>query len=399
MAMQPRREIPPMARRRSDGRDDLGFLRAQPAPLVRDRYGVVFTFSHANAMRLLTGGEVRQAGVETMEMQGVTSGPLYDFFKYSLLFSHGARHRARRTPLARSFAYKLMDALRPEMRAMAEALVLPLAGQGEVDFLNRVAAELPARMIARIACVPEADFARFGQMVYSAVRGMTVRSPQVMMRAMRDMGALTEYVEALLQARRNCAGGDFLSEYLDRAAATGLDPAEARMQIVTLIVGGSDTTRLALTALLSRLLERPGQWQALCAAPAALVPGAVREGLRYDPVTGSIAQVAERDFEMDGYPVPAGTIIAPTLVTALRDPAVYAEPDRFDIRRDDHPKLHLAFGAGAHRCLGEALARIEMEETLSVLARHLPHAELAGPPATIWGTGAIREIDGLTIRV
>jgi len=398
-ALQTARTIPPMARRRTDGRDDLGFIRAQPAPLVRDSYGVVFTFSHANAVRLLTGGEVHQAGVETMEMQGVTAGPLHDFANYSLLYSHGERHRARRTPLARSFAYKLMEALRPQIRALSEELIAPLAGRGDVDFLNTVASEMPARMIARIAAVPEADIPRFTKLVYSAVRGLSIRSPQVMMRAMRDMGALSTYVEGLLEARRGAPQDDFLTEYLGRAADAGLDPIETRMQIVSLIVAGADTTRLALTALLGRLLEHPEQWQALCAEPDALVPGAVQEGLRFDPVVCSIAQVSDQDFEMDGYLVPQGTIIAPMLVSALRDPVVYGDPDRFDIRRDDHPKLHLAFGGGAHRCLGEALARTEMQEVIAALANHLPHAELVGPPATIWGIGAIREIDGLTVRV
>ena len=101
-------------------------------------------------------------------------------------------------------------------------------------------------------------------------------------------------------------------------------------------------------------------------------------------------------IEIDGYLVPAGTPIAVSLLSALRDPDVYADPDRFDITRTDHPRWHPIFGAGAHRCVGEALARAEMEETLATIARLAPETTLVGPFPAL-APGAIRQVGAMRV--
>src|SRR6185295_11167483 len=103
-----------------------------------------------------------------------------------------------------------------------------------------------------------------------------------------------------------------------------------------------------------------------------------------------------RDFEIDGYHVPAGTLIGPSIVSVLRDEETYAEPERFDITRTDHPKWHPIFGAGAHRCVGEALARAELEETLAVIARVAPKTALVGDFPKL-KPGPIRQIDQMRV--
>jgi cytochrome P450 len=100
---------------------------------------------------------------------------------------------------------------------------------------------------------------------------------------------------------------------------------------------------------------------------------------------------------MDGYRVPPGTPMAISILSVLRDPEVYADPDRFDIFRTDHPKWHPIFGAGAHRCVGEALARAELEETLSTIARLAPNAALVGEFPRLL-PGAIRQIDRMQVE-
>src|SRR6185295_16223580 len=112
----------------------------------------------------------------------------------------------------------------------------------------------------------------------------------------------------------------------------------------------------------------PSQWRGFCEDPDGLKKGVVSEGLRFEPVISAIPRFSVRDFEIDGYHVPAGTLIGPSIVSVLRDEETYAEPERFDITRTDHPRWHPIFGAGAHRCVGEALARAELEETLAVIA-------------------------------
>jgi cytochrome P450 len=90
-------------------------------------------------------------------------------------------------------------------------------------------------------------------------------------------------------------------------------------------------------------------------------------------------------------------ILAPLIKRAMRDPALYAEPDRFNIRRTDHPRRHLVFGAGAHRCLGEVLARAELEEGLAALVQRLPQLQVAGRPPTMFGHAGIRRVDAMRV--
>lgn len=391
----------PEAPARPAGMGDLEFARllAGLGPFVRDRYGVTLAFSQAHAARLLTTDETRQAEVEALTAQGIDDGPLHAFMSNSLLFANGARHAARRTPLARAFAFPVMAALRPTIRAAADALASPLVGAGEIDFLAAMANPLPARLIADLVGAPPDDAPRFTRLVYSAARGLSIRSPEVVAAAARDMQALADYVAALIGARRARPREDFLTAYLARTADGDLTEDEILMQIVTVIIAGSDTTRISLAAGFGRLLANPDQWTALCADPDARAAGAVSEILRYEPAVGSLARVVVTDMEIDGVRLPAGTFAAPLLIVTLRDPQVYAEPDRFDVARTDHPRWHPAFGAGPHRCLGEALARAELEEALAVLARLAPASELAGPPATLRGFGAIRGVDGLRVRL
>ncbi|NJO37814.1 MAG: cytochrome P450, partial [Rhizobiales bacterium] len=186
---------------------------------------------------------------------------------------------------------------------------------------------------------------QFTRLVYSAIRAMSVRSPEVMAEATADMGRLFAYVEDLLDARRTKPEDDFLTLYLESVTDGDLDADEIRIQIVTLILAGADTTRLTLAMTVKQLLQNPAEWSAFLADPRGRAAGAVAEGMRFEPVIGSLAQVAVDDFELDGFAVAKGTILAPTLITALRDPEVYDDPDRFDIGRGDHPRLQPIFGA------------------------------------------------------
>jgi len=106
--------------------------------------------------------------------------------------------------------------------------------------------------------------------------------------------------------------------------------------------------------------------------------------------------VMVNDTELEGVLLPAGAVVAVSLVSILRDPEVYADPDTFNIFRTDHPRWNFAFGAGAHRCAGEALARVEMEETLATIARLAPDTKVVGAPP-ILTPGAIRSVNQMQV--
>jgi cytochrome P450 len=169
------------------------------------------------------------------------------------------------------------------------------------------------------------------------------------------------------------------------------------MQVIGLILGGSDTTLAGIAITLSLLLQHPDQWAAVKADPA-LIPGAVTEALRHEPPTGSLPRFCAKTFEVDGITIPAGVLVALSTLSAMRDEDVLADPDRFDITRADGPRLHMVFGGGPHRCLGETLARLEMEEALAAVIATAPGIELIEPARTE-GYGGIRKVTPMMVRV
>ncbi|TMM55184.1 cytochrome P450 [Sulfitobacter sabulilitoris] len=389
----------PIIQPRVDQIDDHAFLAAQWArgPLARDSIGMVYSFPYGHWAVLFDDRYTRQIETEGIRLRGITEGPIFDFFANSLLTSNAERHRARRTPLARTFAFPMMKALRPAVAATAQALIEPRAASTHVDLLEEIAGPMPALIIARVLGVPETDVPRFTRLVYSAIRALAVRSDDVIREAEADMGMLTEYVSELLATRRANPLGDFLSEFLASVEEGALSENEIRITIVTLILGGSDTTRASMAMTLARLLQHPRQWALLKSDPDRWKGPAVQEGLRFDPVVGSLGRIAVTEFELAGTRIVPGTIFSPVVLTALRDPAVYADPERFDITREDHPRYSPGFGSGAHRCLGEALARIELEEALAAFARYWPDAQLSGPEPRMRGVSGTRGISGMSV--
>jgi cytochrome P450 len=358
-----------------------GFEQLRPRTGLIELGGMPLAIRHADVVRLMDDARTRQIETEALEAQGIRAGALHRFYANSLLVSNPPAHARRRTPLARSFAHRLIETWRPRIRALANELIDLWPQTGEVEFVSAFASPLPSRLIAQILGAPEQDAPRFSAEVYAMSRGLGAFKPSLFPSIEAGAEALTAYVAGLLAARRAAPRDDVLSDYVANVDAAGmLSEAETLIQIVTLIIAGSDTTRFGLTAMLDLLLRHPEQWQALCADRALIAP-AVREALRYEPPVGSMGRVVIEPLTIDGVTLPPGTPLGVSILSAQRDEAVYASPQRFDIRRIDHPRWSVSFGGGPHRCLGEALARAEMEEALAVLRERVPRLALVEAPA------------------
>jgi cytochrome P450 len=341
----------------------------------------------------------RQIETEQLAARGIHSGPLVELWSNSMLFANGGEHRRRRAPMSRAFAFKLIEEMRPRIRAAALAIIEQHVQAGELDFLGDFASAIPARIIANILGIPAADVPHFTELVYSVSRSLSISYARSEIQGMQDSARqLMTYVDGLLGARGAALNNEFLATFLMTVSDAGnLSATEILSQIVTIIIAGSDTTRGAIAVQVALLLQHREQWDAVCADPA-LIPGAVSESLRYEPVVGSIPRFTLEDIEMDGYLVPRNSILSLSTLSAMRDPGQYVDPDRFNIRRTDHPRRHLIFGLGVHRCLGEILARAELEESLAALVNRLPQLQLAGKPPSLQGHGGIRRIDGMRVQ-
>ncbi|MET1026762.1 MAG: cytochrome P450 [Dongiaceae bacterium] len=341
---------------------------------------------------------MRQTETEYVELRGVKEGVLFDGFKYGMLTSNEEAHRRRRSPFNRTFATRLIAELRPAIRKIAGELIDGWYAEGEVDLVVGYAALIPAQAISELLGLPKEDIPHFTKLVYSISRILSFTfAPEDLPYMEASARELYDYVIALADDRRRAPRDDFLSSYVTDADKGGeLSPAEIIFQIITLIVAGTDTTRVAMAAQVSLLLQNRDQWDALC-GDAALVPGAVAEALRYDPSVGSLARFTLEDIELDGRILPRDQFVTLSTMSAMRDEHVYDQPDIFNIWRTDQRRPHPVFGGGPHRCIGEALARAELEEGLAALAERIPQLRLAGEPPRIQGHLGIRRIGEMRV--
>ena len=374
-----------------------GFAKYRPlAGLIDIGTGIYVVTRYADVERLLTDERTRQMETEALTLRGITSGALFDFYANSMLVSNPPAHARRRAPASRAFVSKLIQSWRPRIREVVSRLIDDQQNTRDVAFVEAIAAPLPSRIIAEILGAPSEDAPHFASMVYNMSKGLGGFREHEFPDIEASTAELIDYVQTLLNARRQAPRDDFLTDYISRVDEAGeLSEAETLIQIVSLIIAGSDTTRFGLTALVSLLLQHRDQWDAVCADPDRAAD-AVREALRHEPPVGSIGRVVVEPLTIDDILLEPGTVLSLSIVSAQRDEARFKNAQDFDIARDDHPRWSLTFGLGPHRCLGEALARAELEEALTVLTQKLPALELLTPP-TAKGHSGIRGITAMQV--
>ncbi|RRR95868.1 cytochrome P450 [Glycomyces terrestris] len=300
------------------------------------------------------------------------SGGVLDSQMASVLPQHGEAHLVWRRTLNKWFTAKRMAALRPGVTAKAERLVDEMTAAGDsADLKAAFGFPLPVWVICEILGVPEADRDRFSYWS-DTLLSMTRYTRAEIVAAQTEFHA---YMAGHLAAKRAEPGDDLLSEL-----ATGSDMSDAEI-IATgqgLLVAGHETTANMIGKMAVMLLADRTRWEALLADPR-LVRTAVEESLRLDVNAGfGMVRYIDEPFEVGGAVIEPGTTVVCSMAAANRDEAAFADAAAMDLARTPNP--HLAFGAGAHSCLGQALARTELQVALEVLLRRLPTLELTVAP-------------------
>jgi cytochrome P450 len=195
---------------------------------------------------------------------------------------------------------------------------------------------------------------------------------------MSAQAELDEYTNQLIADRRNSPADDLLTDLI-AAEEEGdrLSNDELVMMVNAVIVGGTDTTRNQLGCALSLFAEHPDQW-ALLAEQPELAPKAVEEAMRYFGAVRGTMRYASTDIVYRDVLFPAGTFVGIGLAEANKDPSVFTDALTFDITAHHGDQPQLTFGSGIHYCLGQALARAELQEALPLLARRLPNLRRDG---------------------
>ncbi len=302
-----------------------------------------------------------------------------------MIFTDPPRHSRLRALIARAFTPRVVADLEPGIREIARELLAPGLERGEIDFAAEFALLLPLKVIARAIGIPPEDGPRFlrwsdgilalSQTVAGSAAGAAAGERYRMVTA-----EMAEYLPPILETRRLAPRKDLLTN-LVQAEVDGerLSPSEILAFVQLLLVAGTETTANLLANAALTLAEFPGEFERLRGAPE-LLPAAIEEVLRYRSPLQYVYRATKQAIEMNHASIPAGKRVLVYIGSANRDPAQFADPDRFDIARDPNP--HVAFGHGIHFCIGASLARLEsrvaLEEFLAAVREfHLVRPEWA----------------------
>ncbi|MGM1061687.1 cytochrome P450 [Saccharothrix sp. Mg75] len=282
-------------------------------------------------------------------------------------------HARLRRMVGAAFAVKKVEAMRPMVqRIVDDALDAMLAGPNPTDLVEAFALPVPSLVICELLDVPYADHDFFQRNSRTIInRGST---PEERAEAMGELG---RYLGGLVAAKVEHPGDDLLSRLGEKVGSGDLTVPEATQMAVLLLIAGHETTAnmIALSTLL--LLRHPDQLALLRDSDdPTTATRAVEELLRYLNIThGGRRRFAREDMEVAGCPVKAGEGFVLPNEIANRDPEAFPDPDRLDITRQ--ARHHVAFGFGVHQCLGQPLARLELEVVYRTLYRRVPDLRLA----------------------
>jgi pentalenic acid synthase len=289
-------------------------------------------------------------------------------------------HGPKRRMLISEFTVKRIKGMRSDIERIVHGVIDDmLAGGPPADLVRQFALPVPSMVICQLLGVPYADHEFF----QDASRRLVQSADAASALAARD--DLTHYLEGLVTRLEAEPGPGLLGGLVTKQLADGeIDREELVVTALLLLVAGHETTASMTSLSVITLLEHPDQHAALRADPS-LVPGAVEELLRYLAI-GDIAggRIAKADIEIDGQIIRAGDGVIVTNSIANRDGDVFEDPDTFDVHRS--ARHHIAFGYGVHQCLGQNLARLELEVILTALFDRIPTLRLAVP------------VDQLTLR-
>ncbi len=334
--------------------------------------------------------------------------------RQGLIDEDAPRHTMLRRLISGGFTPRMVGKLEAAFRDITTEAIDAVAPRGECDFVQDIAVPLPLLLIAEMIGIEGEDRRDFHRWSDAMMAGNgNFDDPEIMARAGAAFVEYSTYVNRIIEERRKEPREDLVSiltgakdsgllEEFDLAETHGNEDAEQVelandeliMLLVTLMVAGNETTRNGLSGAMELLIDHPDVRQELIDDPA-LIPDAVEELLRLVSPVRAFARTATRDTELRGCKIAEGQKVFMVYPSANRDEEVFEAPDELRIRRKPH---HVAFGIGAHFCLGANLARMELRVALAELLRRLPDMEYAGSRPEIVPHSLVRTCVRMPVR-
>jgi cytochrome P450 len=271
------------------------------------------------------------------------------------------------------FTPKSMEAWRPFVQKAVKELLDAAEEKGSMDVMRDLATPLPVLVIAEMMGVPEEDRGHVRKLAEKLL--YIGRGEHDRMKPLTEgMQGMIDYVSPLVDERLAKPGDDFISVLASGEKAGVFTRHEVLVNTSLLLLAGHETTINLICNGSLAFIQHPDQWALLKEDPGGRAKWATEECLRYDSPVKSIQRIASEDLEMRGKTMRKTDRIRWFISSANRDPAMFAEPDKFDITRQ--PNQHVAFGSGTHHCLGATLARVEGQEVFRALAERFPGFEI-----------------------
>ena len=365
-----------------------------PVPL----YGSDWMFCHADCVQVLTATDVwvKHPPSGSPPPPG-PYGTLVANFPVGLFNSDPPLHTQLRGILEPLLIAAISDAPQ-RAREIGAPLLAAARQQGRMELISDYALPLPANVLLTLLGIPEDPVIRTGLITWQAAvvaaHDITQGVAVLGMGATCSM-ALNTYFEALLLANRARPADGLFAAMCNAFADAGLSTQEVQMCAIDFLIAGYLSTTFIIGTGIRNLLLNPDQLRLLRKDPARLIDRAVEEMLRFDGPVQVIDRYAAVDTEVGGRPYQQNAKVTAVVGSADHDPAVFQDPERFLIRRNN--KQHLAFGDGIHYCIGAPLARLVAPVAIQMLLEAFPDLALDGDAQ--WQTDPyLRAVTSLPLR-
>jgi cytochrome P450 len=338
-------------------------------PVAKSRRGFEF-LSYALISDAFLSEKLDTAGPDHYRRLGAGGAVLWFVDNGLLSTMSRARHDPIRRLMLKAFSFRNIEEQRAQARETAEEMLQEWIGDGQVELISQLTEYYPIRVMSRMIGIPQEDIPGFATAAHELHLLAAVPMAPGFPRLEAALGELTAYVRGLVEQRRAYPeAGDFVSTLLAaQADEHRISGDELVGNLVNLVFAGMGTTTKQLASAVHDIVAN-GMWEHLHEHPQDL-EATINECLRFSPVTQFVVRIVQEDAELGGLLYPKGTRIILNLLAASRDPEKFPDPDRFDITRAND-ESRLPFGWGVHRCLGQPLARLLIEEGLKLLASEM----------------------------
>ncbi len=322
--------------------------------------------------------------------------PLVRHYSQGLINVDPPDHTRIRQLVHKAFLPGTVGAMADDVEGIVERLIDEVQPRGRMDIIRDFSYPLPVTVIARLMGVPAADHEKLKRWSGRIVEFMATPKPgpEVLMSSQEALLALQDYFRSIFKRRRVEPREDLISALVAaEEAGERLTEEELVSTCVTLLIGGHETTTYLISSGVLALIQNPEQMRKLRANPdgARL---AVEEMLRYEGPFQRNRRLATEATKLNGHTIEKGQLVVQMLGAANRDPAVFPNPDSFDIER--RPNRHVSFGHGPHFCIGAPLARLEAPIAINALLRRLPDLEVA-TDELVWKNTVFRGLERLPV--